>query len=609
MNDSMSHRGPDASSIAINGPLILGHRRLSIIDLSKSANQPMSDNAGNLIAFNGEIYNFRELRRELADENNLFRTQSDTEVILAAYRRWGLECLTRLNGMFAFAIWDSKLQRLMLARDRMGEKPLFYAEDGFGGFIFASDLNALRAHPSIVSRIDPKAMGQFLALNYTLTDSCLLEGVQKLPPASFAVIERGRKPQVKRYWDLAQFFHLKRNGNIANATEELGALIQDAVRMRMIADVPLGAFLSGGVDSSTISAAMARIVGPDLVQTFSIGFLEKGFSELDDARATASFLGTDHNDQIVDSGMAESLTQILSFFDEPMADTSIIPLYYLAQFSRDKVTVSLSGDGCDEILAGYETYSADKARNLTRWLPRSLTHGAAFMVEKLWPNTYGKVPIEYKLKKFLQGHHLDSDRAHYFWRTIFQEGELFNLLHPEKRKSVLQIDPFNSFAGFAAEVADCHYLDRAMYVDIKTWLPDDILVKLDRASMAHSLECRAPFMDHRLVEFCASLPVQWKMNGFRKKHLLKESQKLHLPREVLFRKKKGFNAPIGHWLKGLPGESLRSITTTGQMEEWFNPIAVKKLWDDHLSNRADNGYKLFGLVCLGVWMSKVIPKN
>ena len=604
MSQRLTHRGPDASGLVASGPIVLGHRRLSIVDLSAAANQPMWDRERRLlIVFNGEIYNFKDLRLELEQRGVGFRTSSDTEVMLEAYRCWGIDFVQRLNGMFAFALWDEERQALLLARDRLGEKPLFIADDGEGGIVFASEILALRAHPAVGSTLDPRAVGQYLALNYTLSDACLLQGVRKLAPAHLLLLERGRAPSSRRYWDLAPHFRDKqRHASVDSAAAALDELIQDSVRLRMIADVPVGAFLSGGIDSSTVTAAMTRLAGNGRVESFSIGFREESYSELPEARLAAKHLGVHHHERVVDLGNAPDLARIVHSAGEPVADSSIVPTNYLAGFAADSVKVCLSGDGGDEVLAGYETYAADKLRHVTRFLPAAAGPAAAAAIERLWPASFAKVGIGYKLTQFLRGRGLDADRAHYFWRTIFAEDERVALLRGERRQDVLAQDPFSGFAAAASEVADCHYLDRGMYVDMKTWLPEDILVKVDRATMAHSLESRAPFLDHRLVEFCASLPAEWKMRGWRKKHLLKLSQRRHLPAEILNRPKRGFNAPVAHWLAGGLKEQARAAMLSGPLADWLEPRAVEAIWDQHLARRRDNGFKLFGLTCLGLWL-------
>ncbi len=472
--------------------------------------------------------------------------------------------------MFAFALWDNVDEKLFLARDRMGEKPLYYAaihEYPNVNLVFASELSALRLHPAISSKINPDAINQFLSLNYILTNTCILEGVEKLPPAHYLLLEKGKPPIVKQYWDLSSVFLQKANQpqqNFQNRHNhqnhqfhqhsqtalQLQNILQDSVSHQTISDVPLGAFLSGGIDSSSIVAAMTKHQTSKLTKTFSIGFHEKSYNELADSSFVADHLGVSHHTKIVDVDMANTLPQIVKSYDEPFADSSMIPTYFLAQFSRETVTVCLSGDGGDELFAGYETYAANKYRSIMNLLPGNTVRALGWLIEKALPVSHNKVSLDYKLKKFFQGCLFDYQRAHYFWRTVFTESEKVNLLKPECRELVLKHDPFFEFKRHFDVVKDCHPLDQASYVDIKTWLPDDILVKVDRATMAHSLESRAPFLDHRLVEFAAALPANWKMKGFNKKYILKQSQKSELPQSVLYKRKQGFNAPISPWLTG-----------------------------------------------------------
>jgi len=611
MNNSLIHRGPDAGSVRSFGPVVLGHRRLSIIDLSESANQPMTSTSGNLnIVFNGEIYNYLELRKELEKYGARFRTRSDTEVILEAYQHWGVECISKFNGMFCFVIWDKANQRLLMARDRIGEKPLFYANDGNGGLIFASELKAMRLHPAIRNKISNKAVGQYLSLNYVLGETCFLQDVKKLLPAHYLIYEKGGRPIIKSYWDLSLSFKNKvKYQNENEASFKLKEIIDDATKMRMVSDVPLGAFLSGGVDSATITSAMTRFGTSNLIKTFTVGFDEKTYSEADEAQFAASILNVDHNLEIINSDSILDLSKLVFYMDEPMADTSFIPLYYLSKFARKKVTVALSGDGGDEILGGYQTYIADKLHKMTSMIPSVLFNISNSFVNRFLPVSHAKVSFDFKIRQFLKGKKYNSDQAHYFWRTIYTDFDKESLLRPEYKKIIMEENPFMHFAMFFEHVNDCNYLDRAMYVDIKTWLPDDILVKLDRASMANSLECRAPFLDHRLVEFCASLPVDMKIRGFRTKHLLKQSQVNFLPSEILNRNKKGFNAPIANWITGRLKDQMIVASTGNVLSEYLDIRIINKLWQDHLTMKKDNSYKLFGLSCLGLWLENLSIKH
>jgi asparagine synthase (glutamine-hydrolysing) len=606
MSQAMVHRGPNADGLAIRRPAVLGHRRLSIIDLSGDANQPMADKSGRyLITFNGEIYNYRVIRTELEGIGIKFRTQSDTEVLLYAYITWGVECLQHLNGMYAFAVWDDFDKRLFLARDRLGEKPLYYSWLPEGGIVFASELKALRLHPMVSRRINPRAVSQFLSLNYVLGDECILDGVHKLPPAHYLVVEADKTNVPQCYWNLARHFRAKRSfGSDEEATDELNSLIKDAVDIRLVSDVPLGAFLSGGLDSSTIVAAMNRLRPSHQNLTFSSGFSEESFSELPKARFMADFLGVHYYDQIVDSKTVTALETIIECADEPFADTSIIPTFLLSKFAAKHVTVCLTGDGGDELFGGYETYIADRIHGPFHRFPDSIIEMLSQLTNVLVPSRFDKVSLDYKLKKFLSGALLDQDCAHYHWRTIFNQAEKKELVRAERHAEILAVDPCLSFLNHAREVADLHFLDRAMYTDIKTWLVDDILHKVDRASMANSLETRAPFLDHKVVEFAASLPVNLKIHWFQKKYLLKKSQRQFLPSHIIHAKKQGFNAPVSHWLNGVFEKTAMRVTHEGPLLDWLNRDAMTKLWQDHKSGRQDNGLKLFGIVCLGLWLEE-----
>lgn len=606
MAASLAHRGPDAEGFFACGPIALGHRRLSVIEVSAASNQPMSDSSGTLtLIFNGEIYNFRELRRELEALGSRFATGSDSEVILEAYRHWGTAGVERLHGMFAFALWDAARHCLLLARDRLGKKPLYFYPLADGGLIFASELKGLIAHPDVPRRLSVEALGHYLSLNYTLTAVPILEGVVKLPPAHFLLVEEGRPLTPRRYWDLASFFRDKSAAtNEVAAAEALAQHLDDAVRARLMSDVPLGAFLSGGLDSSAIVAAMARLQGADQVFTFSVGFAERSYSELPEAEAAARLLGVRHHAQTVAPPPLELLADIVWAADEPFADTSMIPTYLLARHTRERVTVALSGDGGDELFAGYETYVADRLHGWLGRAPRSLSRAARWVVECALPASRNKVSFDYKARKLLAGSHLSAGRAHFSWRTIFSSEEQLQLF-PAIAPQLAEADAYSYFQGFEREVAGCHPLDRASFVDLKTWLPDDILVKVDRMTMAHSLEARAPFLDHRLVELAAGLPPEFKLKGWEKKYLLKKSQARNLPRSITHRRKSGFNAPVAHWLC----KEWRSLLAA---ERWaepsahlpFEPRFVRRLADEHHQGKADHSLKLLSLIHLRLWAEK-----
>ena len=608
---ALAHRGPDAEGIVIDAPVGLGHRRLSVLDLSAAANQPMHDASGRIIlVFNGEIYNFREVRRTLQDLGHAFATNSDTEVVLAAMKQWGPDALQRLIGMFAFALWDTERKTLFIARDRLGKKPLFFARLRGGGIAFASEPDAVATHPDVLRAVDPTALSHYLRLNYVPCNRSLFAGVESLPPACYAEFDLARGLRVVRYWDLAAKFRAKRSfRSEAEAAEELCALIDDAVRLRLVSDVPLGAFLSGGVDSSTIVASMAKHRDPGSVLTFSSGFLEDTFDESHVAERLAGQFGLVHRTQSLDPKSLNLLPAVVAAAGEPIADTSVLPMFFLAKFTRESVTVALSGDGGDECFAGYETYVADKLHRLASCTPQWARRRVPGLLDRILPVDHRKVAWTEKLRRFSAALPLGFQRAHASWRDIFGEEELSSLMRNEWREK--SISPYNTdlfveyFAKHFAEVEDCHPLDQAAYVDIKTWLVDDILVKADRTSMAHSLEVRCPLLDHRIVEFAAQLPVDLKLHGFTKKYLLRLSQRKRLPPWLLDRPKQGFNAPVSQWILGPLRELCRDTLFSADMRAWFNEDAIHRLWNDHQDKRRDNGLKLFGLLTCGLFIRQL----
>jgi asparagine synthase (glutamine-hydrolysing) len=600
------HRGPDAGAVQAFGAAVLGHRRLSIIDTTAAANQPMVNADGRkVIVFNGEIYNFKELRAQLQQTGVTFRTQSDTEVVLAAWEYWGDRFVEQLRGMFAFALWDMDRQRLLLGRDRAGEKPLFYTflKDGI---VFGSELKSIRVHPEVDITLNPKAISQYLTLHYILSDCSILQKVYKLPAAHMLIFEAGKRPKIYPYWDLKGFFRNKHPWTEKEAIHQFHTLFADSIRGQSISDVPLGAFLSGGIDSSAVSAILSRqLSSPQLLKTFSIGFEERSFSELPAAERIARELGVNHYAQVIKADVVDALPKIIYHADEPFADTSIIPTYYLAQMTRQQVTVALTGDGSDELFAGYVTNTADRIHSVLQYVPKSLLHMACWFMHRILPVTFDKVSFDYKLRQFLRGAHLPFAKAHFSWRHIFSDHEKMQLLRGERRDTILASVPFASVAHYFEEVNDCHILDQAAYVDFKTWLVDDILVKVDRATMAHSLEARAPFLDHRIIEFAASLPPHFKMRYWTKKYILKRAMAGILPDQTLSQQKKGFNAPVSYWLSGVAEDFAKGITLSSLMHEWFSLAFIEKLWQDHKQKVADHGLKLFALTCFGIWLDQI----
>lgn len=601
---AMTHRGPDKTEVEIlanHG--CLGHNRLSIIDLNDRAKQPMWDNSRRYcLCFNGEIYNFQSLRQELVQLGHQFHTKSDSEVLIEAWARWGVASIARLVGMFAFAVWDKEDQQLYLVRDRMGEKPLYFAaiNNSFqNGLVFASELKGLIQYPFIEKKLSITSLNHYLSFNYTSTDDAIFQGIYKIPPASYLQYNlKNHEYQKKEYWSLAECFHHKLTISFEEAQEELNNLLAEAVHGKMIADVPLGAFLSGGIDSASIVSHMCR-KNVNQVNTYSMGFKEKTFSEIALSQMTANYLGVNHQTQIVSPDIVNLLPQLIYAFDEPFADTSLIPTYLLCAFAKKYVTVSLSGDGGDELFGGYITYQADRYYQYIQYLPLSVRK-TLVKLSKFLPTSFNKVSLDYKIKQFLHGSLLNMQNAHLSWREIFSKDQKKHLFHSDHH-ALLSNDPYEKSLRWFQDVNDCHYLDQVMYVDMKTWLVDDILLKVDRASMTHSLEVRAPFLDHRLVEFAAKIPVNYKIQQNNGKRILKTSQAKQLPASVLCQPKRGFNSPISYWLSHELFEMGYEITTSQHLVQWFNKSAIEKLWFDHRKGVCDNGYRLFNLLCLGLW--------
>ena len=549
MCDMMRHRGPDDHGIVALDNITLGHQRLSIIDLSEKARQPMvSGDERYFIVYNGEVYNFKELKKELEGVGVVFKSNSDTEAVLYSYIKWGARCLDRFNGMFAFAIWDNNLKELFLARDRFGKKPLYYYKDG-GKMAFSSELTALMCDNKIPRKISYEALNSYLALGYILAPMTLYKDVFKLESATFMTIsDSGKRVEKTRYWDYAAKFREKIELDEAQIAGNILNLLDGAIRKRMISDVPIGAFLSGGVDSSSISSLMKKYHRGDL-HTFSIGFDEASYSEIEDADRAARWIGTIHHNKICNSkDSRELIDEALEAYDEPFADNSCIPTFALAKLTSSHVKVALSGDGADEIFAGYITYKADRYYRYTKALPFFMRKMFAKFGEGMHPHKQSKLSLGYRQKQFFYGAMHSPEEAHYLWRIIFHPEERVAILGEDKRDLIYDTDPFLVFKKYYDRVAELHWLDRNLYVDAMTWLTDDILVKVDRASMKNSIEVRNPYLDVDLVTFSASIPAGLKMKGLKTKYILKASLKNVLPGFILNKKKSGFNAPVGTWL-------------------------------------------------------------
>ena len=598
MTEVLAHRGPDGSGIWTAPGIGLGHRRLSIIDLSDAAAQPMlTPDRRLVITFNGEIYNFREVREELEAKGHGFRTESDTEVILAAWRQWGPDCLQRLNGMFAFALYDADAESLFLARDRLGVKPLFYAELGDGALIFASELKGLLAHPRLRRIPDPRAVEDYLAFGYVPDDSAIVEGVRKLPAGHYLLVRRGRAvPAPICWWDV----------DFTNPTaaprkaleEEMVERLRAAVRSRMVADVPLGAFLSGGVDSSAVVAFMAE-ASRGAVETCSIGFDEADHDETHHAAAVARLFATHHRARTVAAADFSLIDTLVDAFDEPFADASALATYQVSALAVEKVKVALSGDGADEAFAGYRRYRMFMAEErVRRLLPPPLERAFGALGE-----VYPKLdwaPRFLRAKTTLQALGRAGAEA-YAYAVGVTPPAIRSMIYSRTFTSSLQKHVAEErYVRAMCEAPAADPLSRAQYADLKIWLPGDILTKVDRASMAVSLEAREPLLDHRLVEFAARLPARMRLRGGVGKWLMKQALVGRLPGEILHRPKMGFVTPVGAWFRGpLAGEAAAIAHGSALAETgWFDAGAIARLAEDHRRGRADHGRLLWQLLML-----------
>ncbi|ROT95300.1 amidotransferase 1, exosortase A system-associated [Altererythrobacter sp. FM1] len=605
MCDALVHRGPDGGGVWTAPGVGLGHRRLSIIDIAGSP-QPMQSADGRaMIVFNGEIYNFRELRRELELGGAQFRTDGDTEVILAAYRKWGVDCLSRLNGMFAFALYDLDRHTLFLARDRFGVKPLFTAMLSDGSLAFASELKGLLAHPLLRRKVDPLAIEDYLAWGYVPDHRSILDGVEKLPAGHFRLLRHDSVAAAPvRWWDIS--FAERARGKPADLEAELLFHLREAVSSRMVADVPLGAFLSGGVDSSSVVALMAE-ASSSPVQTCSIGFDVAALDETSYAREVARKFGTDHRERIVDPNDFAEIGRLADMFDEPFADASALPTWRVCQLARESVTVALSGDGADEAFAGYRRQvfhaAEERARSV---MPASLRAPLFGALGRMWPKA-DWAPRPLRAKTTFQSL-AESGEEGYARALSIMAPELRGTLYsPEFRKILGDYRAEQPLLAMMRGAPARSGLDRAQYADLKFWLPGDILTKVDRTSMAVSLEAREPLLDHRLVEFAARLPHHLRIRRGQGKWLLKHAMERYLPNDVLYRPKQGFVTPVSQWLRGPLATEARAIgsRTTIAGTGWFDGERIGKLADDHIAGRSDHGRLLWQLLMLDKTLGKL----
>ncbi|MGA2267720.1 MAG: asparagine synthase (glutamine-hydrolyzing) [Bryobacteraceae bacterium] len=596
ITEAICHRGPDQQGVFDGSEATLCAVRLKIIDLT-GGDQPFLSNDGDTaIAFNGEIYNHLEIRAELEELGHRFHSRCDTETVLRAFLEWDTECFSRMRGMFAAALWTESRKRLVLARDRMGIKPLYYCRRGDDVY-FGSELKAILEHPEVPRQLDLEALDSYLSVNYVPGPRTLIEGIRKVPPGHLLEWRHG-KLWIEPWWKIP--VNEKRRWSLDRAKEELDWLLRDSIREHLVSDVPLGVWASGGIDSSTI-LHYAATGSAHRLKTFSVSFPGRSFDESPYFREIARVYGTDHHEFSLnpDVELLSAIEDFAYYSDEPSADAGALPVWYLARMSRRHVTVALSGEGADELFGGYVTYVADRLVRPFQLVPTALRRLMLRAFERCLPVSDEKISFEYKLKRWIEGSWLHPDEAHFFWNGTFS---------PEQRK---RIRPGANGDGLRTLVDRLGIqprgvADRYLLVDQNYYLPDDILYKTDRMSMAHALEVRPPFLDHRIVEFAASLPQNLKIRGFTQKFILKELMRGKLPEMVLNRKKAGFDIPTHDWFRGVLRGLLMDTLTPQAIEATgiFDARAIQSLVRDHLERRINAGFHLWGLLTLFLWMKR-----
>ncbi len=630
MSKTLAHRGPDdegmvfiegSRSIEVKHPLplapdkdvfevALGHRRLSIIDLSEAGHQPMCNEDGTIwIVFNGEIYNFQELREGLKKKGHRFKSNSDTEVILHAYEEWRIDCLSQFRGMFAFAIWDSNLQRLFMARDRLGKKPLVYFRQN-GRLAFASEIKALLQLPGLEKKVNDIAIDNYLTYQYVPSPDTIFKEIKKLPPAHYLLYGRDGSMKVARYWELNFNQDSQTHPDIKELEDKVRTELEESVRLRLISDVPLGAFLSGGVDSSLVVGIMAKMSSKP-VKTFSIGFEEKEFDELTYARLVSKHFATEHHEFIVKPNAIEILPKLVWHYNEPFADSSAIPTYYVAKMTRDYVKVVLTGDAGDENFAGYPRYLRSKLLLFFLKMPKSFRSDFFPPFLRTIARLHWREKTFNRLAAYIESVSSNQVRNYAEQVTICNATGKEDLYSSEFSEITRGTDSVQYLLSKFDEVRIKDLIDQLLYLDINTYLPEDLLVKMDIATMANSLEARVPFLDHQLMEFSATIPSNLKLRGRIAKYILKETFKTFLPEVIFKRRKMGFGVPVSRWfrneLKDYIYEILLDRRTLGR--GYFTREGVERLLNDHITLRYDHSSKIWALLFLEMWFRVFIDKG
>jgi asparagine synthase (glutamine-hydrolysing) len=599
MAETMAHRGPDQDGFYLSDEWSLGHRRLSIIDLSEQGRQPMTNEDGSLwVVFNGEIFNFAEIRAELEAKGHQFRSHSDTEVILHGYEEYGEDIVHRFRGMFAFGLWDQRRRRFVLVRDRLGIKPLYYYLAG-SKLIFASEIKSILEHPEVPRTLNRQALYAYLGFEFVPAPDTMFAGIKKLPAGHRLIFENGQA-RVEQYWDLdfsaADSFRMSEG----ECVERIRFLIDESVRYRLISDVPLAAFLSGGLDSSAIVAMMRRHVSGPL-RTFTIGYADKTFSELDYAQTVANQFGTEHHILMIDDMTPELIEKSLWHLDEPMTDLSSIPLMLICQEARKTVTVCLSGEGGDEVFAGYDRFKASKMARYYAMIPAPLRQALIeswILRLKDRPQKKGAINL---LKRFIEGAVLPAEGRHLRWQ-YFGSRRMDDQLFTEAFRREVVFDPFLRVRGYNNRCTATDAVNHELYLDMRFMMADSVLMKVDKMSMANSLEVRVPLLDHHLVEFMATVPGNWKLKGFQTKAIFRKALEGMLPHEIVYRGKQGYSLPVKHLLRGQLRDRLTTLLNESPViRENMNLDFVNRLIREHVAMTHNHNHVLWGLMHTAIW--------
>ena len=605
MVKALAHRGPDDTGVFIENDVALGVTRLSIIDLA-GGHQPLHNEDKTIwLVCNGEIYNFMELREYLSKKGHVFYTKTDTEVIVHLYEEYGDGCLNKLKGMFAFAIFNQKKKELFIARDRFGIKPLYYYADN-SQLIFASEIKSILQFPDFKRDLDLIALDQYFTFEYVPAPRSIFRNIKKLPAAHYLTY-REKNINVSKYWDI-DFSQSQVLLDEREAKDKLAGLLNTVIKRHLISDVPLGVFLSGGIDSSTITALSSRLSNKR-IKTFSIGFKENSFDESEYALKVSALYNTSHHHHIFEiSDLLRIIPKAMYYLDEPLADASFFPTYLLSNFARQNVTVVLSGEGGDEIFAGYPTYQAHKLAEFYKYIPEYIRNNLINKVINRLPVSVDNFSLDFKAKKFISFLSSDAALRHIYWMGSFNFQDRVKLYSPSPREALMADNLYDTLSAYLLQSKNCCELDLFQYLDIKTYLQDDLLVKADRAGMANSLEIRVPYLDHELVEFVFSLSPRLRLKNLNTKYILKEIARDFLPRDIIKRQKKGFGIPIASWIKNDFKEVILDALGKDKIkkEGFFNYAYIEKLLREHFANKTDNRKKIWTLFMFELWLKEYL---